>query len=383
MRAFRKFLGLAAILSLVIASSLSDARETRVHLRRADLMRIESTPQGSVRHLEGNVWITQDTLSITSDYADQYEALGQLIFTGKVHFVEPTRQIWADQATYYENDGRAVAQGNVRIEQNLDSLNLSCNQAVYREQRKEVNMIGNVRIHSLKENAILTGGHGLYNRPEAHASMEVDPRLVRYFDQEDSMVVTGKLIEYYIDKKEAVVTRDAHVQRNDFDAWGDRLHYHSEGEWARLTGHPKLVRNQDVMTADTVDVFFQEKELKYVYLAGKAVATSPVDTLTGRPLNVMMGRQMDVSFAHSALDSIKVRGNAVSLYYVRQQEGESGANRVSGDAIDMKVEKGQVTWVHVEGATEGTYFPKRLEGLAESDQPTRSESEKNPPRSRP
>lgn len=341
-----------------------------VQLRRANLMRTENTPQGAVRYLDGNVWITQDTLSITGDQAVYQEALGQLVFTGHVHFTEPTRQMWAEQATYYEKDGHASAQGNVKIEQ--DSLLLTCDRAAYMEQRKEVNMLGNVFIHSLKENAIMTGGHGLYNRPDGHASMEMNPRLVRYFTspdstRQDSMVVTGNLIEYFFDPKQARVTGNVHIQRNDFDAWGDKLNYYDEGQWAQLTGKPRMQRRFDNMKADTVNAYFKDQVLQRVHLAGKSVATSPVDTLAEQPLNVVTGKQIDLQFAKGELDSIQVEGNAISTYYVRQKEGESGANHVSGDVIDMKVDKGQITWVYVEGGTEGTYYPRRLEGLAERD----------------
>jgi lipopolysaccharide export system protein LptA len=352
-------------------SDLKASNPQPVHLQHADLMRTESTPQGTMRYLDGNVWITQDTLSITGDNAVYQEAVGQLVFTGHVHFVEPTRQMWADQATYFEKDGRATAQGNVRIEQ--DSMTITCQRAFYLEERKEVNMTGDVRIHSLKENAILTGGHGKYNRSAGFSAMEQDPRLLRYFTDDDSMVVTGELIEYFFDTEEAVVTNEVHVQRNDFEAWGDKLDYHNQGEWSRLIGRPILQRKMDTMQADTIDAFFKNKELQRVHLAGKAVATSPVDSLHEKPMNVITGRVMDLKFASGLLDSIQVQGNAASLYYVRQQEGESGANRVSGDVIKMKIEKGQVSWVYVEGGTEGVYFPSKLEGLAESDQPERSE----------
>jgi lipopolysaccharide export system protein LptA len=362
----------AALILLMVITGLSlAARQKPVHLKHADLMRTEMTPGGSVRYLNGNVWITQDTLSITGDSAVYYEGLGELVFTGQVHFTEPTRQMWADQATYFEKDGHADAQGRVRIEQ--DSLTLTCDRAVYQEQRKEVNMVGHVVVNSLKDKAVLTGGHGLYDRPGGHTSMEQEPRLVHYLTTPDSlppdsMVVTGKLIEYALEKKQATVTREVHIQRQDFDAWGDHLDYYNDGAWARLTGQPRMQRKLDTMQADTIDAFFKENALQRVHLGGRAVATSPVDSLGPVPINVITGRQMEVIFQKSELDSLKVRGNAASVYYIRQDKGESGANRVSGDVIDMKVVKGQITWVYVEGATEGVYFPKEWEGLAQSDQ---------------
>jgi lipopolysaccharide export system protein LptA len=182
------------------------------------------------------------------------------------------------------------------------------------------------------------------------------------------MVVTGQLIEYAIEDKQATVTKEVHIQRQDFEAWGDKLNYYNDGAWARLTGQPRMQRKLDTMQADTIDAFFKENALQRVHLSGRAMATSPVDSLVPVPVNVITGKQIDVIFNKSELDSLKVRGNAASVYYIRQENGESGANRVSGDVIDMKVVKGQITWVYVEGGTEGVYFPKQWEGLAQSDQ---------------
>jgi len=55
-----------------------------------------------------------------------------------------------------------------------------------------------------------------------------------------------------------MVTRDVHVQRQDFNAWGEKLEYFRDGDWAQLTGQPKLQRLRDTMTADTVNAYYYD-----------------------------------------------------------------------------------------------------------------------------
>lgn len=360
---FQRFLVIETILCVSVSVCIS---QTPIDLRRADLLRTEQGAAGTIRYLDGNVWITQDTLSITGDHAIYDEAAGQLNFTGDVHFTEPSRQIWADQATYFERDGRADASGRVRIEQ--DSVAITCDRVVYHEARKEANFLGHVRIHSLRENAVLTGNLGTYSRQDQKGAMTQNPRLVRYFDADDSMVVVGSVIKYQFDTKSATVTDSVHLQRNDFDAWGQSLVYQDSSEWARLIGDPVLRRGRDLMQADTVDTYFENERVRRVVLFGKAQATSPADSLTAQPENSVTGRRMELVFKNNDLDSIHVRGNATSVYYLREKDGTRGANRVSGDAIDMWMQKGRVEWIYVEGGTEGAYFPQRLENLVESDE---------------
>jgi lipopolysaccharide export system protein LptA len=334
-------------------------------LERADLLRTGGTTQSPIRYLDGDVWITQDTLSITCEHATYEEALGRLFFEDDVHFVEPTRKIWSDKATYYEHSGRAVAEGNVRIDQ--DSILIFCDRVIYSEAREEAQFFGDVEIHSLLENALLTGNHGAYNRPDGRGVMTQNPRLVRRFDETDSLVVVGLVIEYLFDQKYAIVTDSVQISRGEFRGWGQKLHYWDGAERARLTGDPILEHGRDILAADSVDAYFEDQKLKRAVLTGRAVATSPVDSLASEPLNTMSGRRMEITFADSQLDSIFVRGNATSVYYIREEGEKKGANRVSGDLIDMMISEGRVSWIYVEGGTEGVYYPWHLEQRISED----------------
>lgn len=334
-------------------------------LRRADLLRTETSPEGPVRYLDGNVWITQDTLSITCEHAIYEEELGRLFFHDSVHFVEPGRQMWGDRATYYEHDGRATAEGNVRIEE--DSLIITCDKVIYQEARKEALFFGDVRIHSLAQNATLTGNHGAYNRPEERGAMSQNPRMVRYFDDSDSVVIVGNVIEYFFADQAALVKDDVYIQRGAFDAWGKILHYKRDGEWARLMGDPIMKSGRDSLRADTVDAYFQNNDIRQVKLSGHAITTSPIDSVAPEPQNRMTGRNMNITFVNGEPDSIYVQGNATSIYYLREKGEDKGANRASGDKIDMKISDGQISWIYVEGGTEGIYFPPQLEAGVEAD----------------
>ncbi|MFH1861204.1 MAG: LptA/OstA family protein [bacterium] len=350
------------LLGLIVVYCAVQAENQPIVLKQADFMRTEQGINGPVRYLDGNVWITHDTLSITCEHAIYEESVGRLTFHDKVHFVEPERQIWADRATYYEKDGRANAEGNVRIEQ--DSTLITCQRVTYLEAREEALFWGDVIIHSLRENAVLTGNHGAYKRPNERGIISQNPRLVRTFEEDDSLVVIGRVIEYQFASREAVVTDCVLVVRGDFQAKGDKLFYDEASEHARLIGNPVLENKQDVLRADTVDVYFKDSKLKRVDLTGQAVAISPVDSIMPEPANILIGREMQITFMEGELDSIVVRGNASSFYYIREDGENKGINQVSGDLIKMWIAEDRIRWIYVEGGTEGIYYPPHLENQA-------------------
>ena len=177
------------IIAILIALGEATKAQDPIVLRRADLLRTETVTNGSVRHLDGDVWITHDTLSVTCEHAKYEEHLGRLHAEENVHFIEPTRQMWADKAVYYERDGRAIAEGNVRIEQ--DSLLIFCDRVIYNEAREEAFFFGDVEIYSLPDKVLLTGNHGAYSRSQDRGVMTQDPRMVRHIDADDSLVIVG------------------------------------------------------------------------------------------------------------------------------------------------------------------------------------------------
>lgn len=340
-------------------------------LNRADMMRIETGPAGATRYLDGNVWITQDTLSITCEHAKYEEELGRLFFEDNVHFIEPGRQIWADKAIYYERDGRAVAEDHVRIAQ--DSLLIRCDRVIYSEAREEALFYGDVQIFSMPDRVVMTGDHAIYNRTQERGVLTQNPRLVRQFNQNDSLVIVGKNIEYLFAQKRAIVTDSVEIERQEFHAWGSRLDYWDDQDLARLVGEPIIEHKRDVLTADTVDAYFVEQHLNRIVLTGQAVATSPADSFALAPKNRMTGRRMDISFVDDEVDSIHVKSNATSTYYIREDGERKGANRVSGDQIDMWLSDGRIAWIYVEGGTEGVYFPRHLERQLAKEEEEKSE----------
>jgi len=357
---------LLTVFVVLLGCSLTMAQSPIV-LKRADLLTTKTGPNGIIRHLDGNVWIQQDTLSVTCEHARFDEATGILYAEENVHFVEPSREMWADQATYYEADGRALAEGHVQIVQ--DSIIVHCDRAHYNELREEALLYGNVSLFSMADRVMITGDHGKYNRSQEYGMMTEQPVLVRHFEGSDSLIIKGRIIEYFFVNKYAVVTDSVQVIRSEFHAWGQKLFYWDETKLAKLIGTPLLKHKYDLLAADTVDAYFGEDELERVILTGQAMATSPVDTVLLQPNNRMTGHTMEFTFADDNIDSIYVNGNATSIYYIREEEGQgNGANMVSGDLIDMWMHDGQVSWIYVEGGTEGTYFPKWLESkITEED----------------
>ncbi len=347
------------LLLLLFFLHINGSSQTPIELRRADLMRTETGTNGAIRYLDGDVWVVQDTLSVFCEHAIFEEESGRLFSRENVHFIEPTREMWADEAVYYEIDGRATAEGNVRIEQ--DSLLIFCDRVIYSEAREEAQLFGNVQIFSLPDDLVLIGDHGLYYRARERGMMKENPRLVRNFSEDDSLVIVGEIIEYLFATEYAVVTDNVVIERGNFNAWGDKLFYWNADERSRLIGSPLIKHERDVLIADTVDVYFAEKHLERAILTGQAVATSPVDSLAPLPVNKMTGKTIEITFIDDEVDSIYVRGNATSTYYIIEEGQRKGANRVSGDLIDMWMNERRVDWIYVEGGTEGVYFPKHLE----------------------
>ena len=78
-----------------------------------------------------------------------------------------------------------------------DSILVHCDRVHYNEDREEALLYGNVSIFSMADRVLITGDHGKYNRNQEYGMMTEQPVLTRHFLNGDSLIIKGRIIEYF------------------------------------------------------------------------------------------------------------------------------------------------------------------------------------------
>jgi lipopolysaccharide assembly outer membrane protein LptD (OstA) len=330
-------------------------------LRRADVLRSHTEGDSQWQELIGNVWMTQDSFSVTCDEAFYYPDTGRVIFRKNVECKDPQRILLGNEVVYNEWTGALDAFGDVRIYQ--DTVSASCVRARYLEGRREGFLYQDVHLREENRNLLLTGQEGYLNEDERYGRVTVKPILT----ERDSvgavrMEIRGDTVEYFGKTKVARVRGQVEIERGKLLAKGQRLDYIRENQEAELFGNPQANHEGDEITGDSIRLKFDNEELKQVFVVGHAVATSVGDSLHAERRQRMEGKRMTLWIEKEALKEVLVEGTARATYYIIEKGERRGMNETSGDRLRVFVENSQVSRIQVVGGTEGRYTPERLIG---------------------
>jgi len=350
------------LLLLVCAQVAFAARPTSpIVLRRANVLRSHTEGDRQWQELIGNVWMTQDSFSVTCEEAFYYPDTGRVIFRRNVECKDPHRILLAHEVIYNEWTGALDAFGDVRIYQ--DTVSATCVRARYLEGRREAYLYQDVSLREENRHLLLTGQEGYMSEDEHYGRVTVNPVLT----ERDSvgavrMEIHGDTVEYYGEPKIARVRGHVEIQRGKLLAKGNRLDYIREEQEAELFGNPQANHEGDEITGDTIRLHFDNEELKQVFVVGHAVATSLGDSLNSERRQRMEGKRMTLWVEKEELKEVLVEGTARATYYILEKGERRGMNETSGDRLRVFVENSQVARIQVVGGTEGRYTPERLVG---------------------
>ena len=146
-------------------------------------------------------------------------------------------------------------------------------------------------------------------------------------------------------EKEAAIVKDTslryiqgyhHVKifSDSLQAVGDSLYYSGKDSIFRLFYNPIAWGSGDYqVTGDTMYVFTKNKKATRLYVFENALAINKV----GKNFyNQMKGTTINAYFKNGEVDYMRAKGNAESIYYVRDDnKAYTGVNKAHADIIDM------------------------------------------------
>jgi lipopolysaccharide assembly outer membrane protein LptD (OstA) len=355
----RRSLLYISVLAVALFTTIGLADRSAVVLKRAKSLRSFEESGVQRKELEGDVWITKDSLSVFCQKATYYPDSGALVLQRNVEFQQPHRILYADEVLYDEITEKVLANGHVRIYQ--DSLKATSRQAVYQERFKSVFLYDDVRIMDDSRNVELRGQAGFFDHEKQYARVTGSPVLT----QRDSSyaVVTqifGDTVEYFGDTKRASASGNVIVKRDSLLANGNYLQFHQDSSYAELIGEPRAIQQLDEISGDTLRLYFKDEQLEHVEVLGHAVATSPADSSRPEPRNRMEGKRLSLWIENNALSRVVVTGNAIATYYIRENNEPKGRNVTSGDVLYVYFANSKISHIEVKGGTRGVYSPEQI-----------------------
>ncbi|MFA6950055.1 MAG: OstA-like protein [Lentimicrobiaceae bacterium] len=185
----------------------------------------------------------------------------------------------------------------------------------------------NIQVVDTVQDVIIYGQYAVYNKSLGYTMITQKPEAL-LIDENDTLFMHSDTMRATFDSaqntKEVIAYYHMKFFKSDLQGMADSLIYSFIDSTLRLYKQPVLWTEGNQLTADSIVVTTANNKVKNMYLYSAAFLVSK-DT-TG--YNQIKGRDMVGSFVDNELVSIKVEGNAETIYWVREDDGTlTGINK--------------------------------------------------------
>ena len=380
-----------------------------IRLKYADSLLGSMTPGMEYREFYGNVQLEHGDVQVRADFTKQYvmankaDLIGNVVITQRSLILKSPKIFYdgntsiaravngvtikdletfikADGGIYNINNRVAEFQHNVFIED--DSAKIISDYIVHHRNSRRSDVFGNVWVAGKYTNALLRCDT-LLNIPDENYSFAIGKPLLI---QVDSVYHASDTLFFSTD---SITVNEAYYQFDTLSVRADTMHAYRElfNERYVFVGNVQIIRGEVIAKAKEA-VFFKDdaiislngkpivwydstqlygdsiiirmpgNSLKAIESYGDAIAVSRNDTLSLKRLDQIMGDKIEIDIDSGKVMGITSVGDAKSLYFFRDEEGESGADRRTTDTIKVIFNTGQIEDIIWLGMTYAEFFPE-------------------------
>ena len=274
----------------------------------AGKMEILNTPEGKVTVFKEGVTIIDRDTRITAQNARFYENKNLAIVHDSVIITNPSAIIKSDTANYYLDVRKTIFKGNVSVTQ--ESLLI---------------LAPDLTVDYKRDRASAKNGFIIIEQP-------------------NSIQITGKVGEYFLDKEEGMIDSLPHleVKKNEtLQVFSQKLSFKNKAKSALATGSVKAISGKAILTCDTL-IYNWERD------SGKAL---------GNPIlkennNEVKGRTIYFLVQEGELEQMVIEGEALGNYYTNQ----GGKVEISGESLRLFFSEGKTNSITVKNTRSGKFY---------------------------
>lgn len=347
-----------SVLILLCTNSGCQTSTDRIILEHADTLR----SSGYLKTLIGNVRIRRGETVITADNALHDSKSGYLDLKGNVKLSEPERTVNAEQISYFEKTGNFEAVDKVDFMQ-VDSIRIRSRFARYIDTENALELYDDIIIDFMSDGSQVTGQRGSWLEDEEIAIIEGNP-VYRLPDPDsdppDTLVIISRRLAIDQRNNSALFTGNVELTARDVLTISDTLFYQPDSNLTVLSGAPFVWRGTDELSGRKIDLHFENRELRSIFVTGEALALS--QSMPGSEFyNKLAGESMTIILNSDDTRSVKVVGDAEGHYHIWDEDDKyKGMNVSAADKIELFIVGDKTTEILLDGDSAGTFYPPEL-----------------------
>lgn len=219
---------------------------------------------------------------------------------------------------------------------------------------------GNVVITDTTNKMLIKGEVGRIWEDEGRSYVTQKPVIITY-DTKDSLFMHSDTLFMFFDKnrkaERVLAYYGVRFFRSDLQGKCDSLVYHIADSTMRMYKLPVLWSSKNQLTADSIFITTADEELDSLVMYNSAFIVSK-DSING--YNQIKGKNMVGYFEKNELDRIYTDGNAQTVYWVREEDGNLiGVNLAKSSTMLIRLEENAIKGISYFSSPTEVMYPEK------------------------
>jgi len=307
-------------------------------------------------HFRKNVVLVNPEYVMRSDTLVYHTETKVTWFFGPTTIEADETFIYCENGWYDTKNDKAQFSLNAYIISGEHKIN---GDSLYYERENEfAKAIKNVTIVDTVQNVVLKGNYAEYFKHMGYTFMTDIPVAI-FIDNGDSLYLHADTIRAIFDEDQEIEKVKAYYGakffRHDLQGACDSLVYKMKDSLIVMYFDPVLWTGENQMTADSIQIKTAGETVETLTLFNSAFMVNRDDTLQ---FNQVKGRNMTGFFRDGKLNYINVTGNAQTIYYVKEENGNLiGINKALASRMRIEIEDSRIARIFYFEQPDGTMFP--------------------------
>ena len=348
-------------------------------------------------YMSGGRVVSKET-TITSAIGYFYHKTSTALFYGDVILSSPERTIYADSLRYntekeiayfitkttiidkkdssviVTNDGyydtkneRAFFGKNAVIKK--ENTTIKAEKIDYNNKTKQATAQGNAMVEDSVIRTTILSNYIYSDENTSYMKAYKDPLMITVSeDEKDTMYLSADtLLSYKTLDTDTVLNGTDSVKivtayytmkmiQGKMSAIADSLFYSEKDSIFKLYINPVMWMDSTQITGDSIYLYTKNKEIDKVDIFGNAFVINLQDE---NIYNQIKGKFIQAFISNKKITKIEVDGNAESIYFIKDKDKYTGANKSSSALITVSFNNGEVNRIKLNGGPEAVFTPMK------------------------
>ena len=297
--------------------------------------------------------ITTDTMNYNTRTEDA-SVEGNSVITHEKYVITTTKGALNNKTGDFSSYRRSS------IVSNDGTQSLEADTILYNRTTGKAEVYGDIYAVDTKQHIAARGGVGRFTRQPLHSGFLTRNAYMMEFSEKDTMHIhadTLNLEQTLPDSVDYIYGRhNVRFFRNDFQGKCELLTYSTKDSSMQMEVNPVMWSDDNQLTGDTVRLYLKDRKPDWMHILGKAQIEQKDDSVN---FNQLAGKELKGYFFESKLRKVVLNGNAVAIYFPKDNAGDLiGVNRSEGAQMTIYMdEKRKLEKIVMEPGSIGTMYP--------------------------